>query len=141
MHNDEDKSKVIEEAVRITKKDGYIFVAYIPNDSVILSYCLIKHHFINNAGLYDKNFKLIDNPKEVFSTFYIEKFNNLMSNHSVEPITSVSADGLSTTLRLYINDLSEEEFKVWLDYHYSICERKDLQGYSSHVLYIGKCIK
>ena len=32
--------------------------------------------------------------------------------------------------------LSEEEYKVWLDYHFATCERKDLIGYSSHVLYI-----
>ena len=39
-------------------------------------------------------------------------------------------------LEEYINKLSEEEYKVWLDYHFKNCERKDLMGYSSHVLYI-----
>lgn len=47
-------------------------------------------------------------------------------------------DGLSATLRDYVNNLNEEEFRVWFDYRYKSCERKDLVGYSSHVLYIGK---
>ena len=37
-----------------------------------------------------------------------------------------------------IDSLTDEEFKVWLDYHYSTCEREDLQGYSNHMLYICK---
>jgi len=138
LYNEEDKNKAIQEALRVTKKGGYIYIAYITNDSVILSYCLIKHHFLNNEGLYDSNFKLLDNPKEIFSIFYIEEFDNMMKKYNVERITNVMTDGLSTILRQYVNDLSEEEFNVWVDYHLSTCERKDLQGYSSHMLYIGK---
>ena len=40
--------------------------------------------------------------------------------------------------KLLEGNLNEEEYKVWLDYHYKNCERKDLAGYSSHILYIGK---
>lgn len=138
LYTVEDKNKAIQEALRVTKKGGYIYIAYLTNDSVILSYCLIKHHFLNNDGLYDSNFKLLDNPKEIFSISYVEEFDNLMKKFDVEHIANVMTDGLSTTLRLYVNDLSEEEFKVWVDYHFSVCERKDLQGYSSHMLYIGK---
>lgn len=138
LYTEEDKNKAIEEALRVTKEDGYIYIAYLTNDSVFLSYCLKKHHLVNNEGLYDSNYKLIDNPKEVFSIFYIEEFDNLMKKHNVEHIKNVMTDGLSTILREHVNDLSEEEFKVWVDYHLSVCERKDLQGYSSHMLYIGK---
>jgi len=138
LYTEEDKNKAIQEALRVTKKGGYIYIAYLTNDSVILSYCLIKHHFLNNDGLYDSNFKLLDNPKEIFSIFYVEEFDNMMKKYNVEHITNVMADGLSTVLRQYVNDLSEEEFNVWVDYHLSTCERKDLQGYSSHMLYIGK---
>lgn len=61
-----------------------------------------------------------------------------MSNYSVEHIANVMSDGVSTILRDYVNDLNDEEFESWLNYHYSVCERKDLQGYSSHMLYIGR---
>ena len=62
----------------------------------------------------------------------------MMKKYNVDHITNVMTDGLSTILRQYVNDLSEEEFNVWVDYHLSTCERKDLQGYSSHMLYLGK---
>jgi len=61
-----------------------------------------------------------------------------MEKYNVEHLKDVATDGLSSILRDYVNDLSDEEFKVWLNYHYKTCEKKDLQGYSNHMLYIGK---
>ena len=61
-----------------------------------------------------------------------------MDNYPIENISTVATDGLSSILRDYVNILDDEEFKVWLDYHYKSCEKKDLIGYSSHALYIGK---
>ena len=37
-----------------------------------------------------------------------------------------------------IDALDDEMFSAWLKYHFSTCERKDLIGYSNHVLYIGR---
>lgn len=138
LFTEEEKKKAIKEAIRVTKSDGYIYIAYIANDAVFISYCLKKRHLLETDRLCDNNYKLKDIPEEVFSTHYISGFNKLMSNYNVEYITTVATDGLSSILSDYVNDLTDEEFKVWLDYHYSTCERSDLQGYSNHMLYIGK---
>lgn len=36
----------------------------------------------------------------------------------------------------YINKMTDEEFEIFLDYHLKSCNRKDLMGYSSHILEI-----
>jgi len=138
LFTEEEKKKAIEEALRVTKKDGYIYIAYITNDSVFISYCLKKHHLLETDRLCSDNYKLKDIPEEVFNTFYVEEFDTLMNNYNVKHIKNVATDGLSTILRDYVNDLNEEEFNIWVDYHYKTCEREDLQGYSTHMLYIGK---
>lgn len=138
LFTEEEKKKAVEEAIRVTKKDGYIYIAYLTNDAVFISYCLKKHHLLETDRICSDNYKIKDIPEEIFSVFYVQEFNKLMSNYNVEHITDVATDGLSSILRDYVNELSEEEFKVWLDYHYSTCERKDLQGYSNHMLYIGR---
>lgn len=137
LYTESDKKKAIEEALRVTKKDGYIYIAYLTNDSVMLNYGLKKRHLLDKET-FDENYKFYDIPEEIFTTFYIEDFNKMMKNYPVDHITTVATDGLSAILRDYVNDLNEEEFDVWLDYHYKSCERKDLAGYSSHALYIGK---
>lgn len=138
LFTEKEKKKAIEESLRVTKKGGYIYIAYITSDAVFINYCLKKHHLLEVDKLCNENYKLKDIPEEIFNTFYVEEFNNLMSNYNVEHITDVATDGLSSILKDNVNELNDEEFRIWLDYHFKNCERKDLQGYSNHMLYIGK---
>lgn len=137
LYTKEDIRKAIEEAIRVTKKNGYIYLAYLLNDAVFLSY-FVKNHHLYGKDSYDKNYKLYNNPEKVFSVFYIEEFKNIMKDYNIEYVGNVATDGISSILRDYINELKDEEFKVWIDYHLSTCEREDLQGYSNHMLYICK---
>ena len=84
----------------------------------------------------DENYKVMEIPEEIFSVNYIKEFEEMMKKFPVKLLNQVGVDGLSESLSEYINKLSDEEYKVWLDYHFKNCERKDLMGYSSHVLYI-----
>ena len=132
----EEKREAIEEAIRVTKPSGKIFIAYITNDIVILSYGLKKGNLLKLKDVCDENYRVKEIPEEIFSVEYVEEFDNMMKDFSVKKLCEIAVDGLSESLSDYINELSEEEYKVWLDYHFKNCERKDLMGYSSHVLYI-----
>ena len=47
LYDDETAKKAINEAVRVTKRNGKIFLAYITNDAVVLSYGLRKGNIRN----------------------------------------------------------------------------------------------
>lgn len=132
----EEKKKAIEEAIRVTKPHGKIFIAYITNDIVILTYGLKKGNLLKLKDVCDENYRVKEIPEEIFSVNYIEEFDNMMKEFPVNKLCEVAVDGLSESLSDYINELSEDEYKIWLDYHFKNCERKDLMGYSSHVVYI-----
>ena len=132
----EEKKKAIEEAIRVTKPHGKIFIAYITNDIVILTYGLKERNLLRLKDVCDENYRVKEIPEEIFSVNYVEEFDNMMKDFSVKKLCEVAVDGLSESLSDYINKLSEEEYKVWLDYHFKNCERKDLMGYSSHVVYV-----
>ena len=61
-----------------------------------------------------------------------------MKKYNVEHLHDVATDGIAPLLGDKINNLSKEEFAVWEKYQLTVCERKDLQGYSGHMLYICK---
>ena len=136
LFSKEDKKRAIEEAVRVTKLHGKIFIAYITNDIVIITYGLKKGNLLKLKDVCDEKYRVKEIPEEIFSANYVEEFGNMMKEINVKKLCEVAVDGLSESLEEYINKLSEEEYKVWLDYHFKNCERKDLMGYSSHVLYI-----
>lgn len=137
LYEDDDIRKAISEAIRVTKKDGIIMIAYITSDGVFAHWG-IDHLLDGYPNDFDESFKFIRYPEGIFAPFYIDEFKQIMNEFNVEYLNNVATDGIANIMSDKINNLSEEEFKVWLKYQLSICEREDLQGYSCHMLYICK---
>ncbi len=137
LYEDKDINKAIAEAIRVTKKKGIIMIAYITSDGVFADWG-VDHLLDGYPNDFDKNFKLTRYPEGVFAPFYIEEFNKIMKKFSVEFLHSVATDGIANIMSDKINNLSEKEYKIWVDYQLSVCERIDCQGYSCHMLYICK---
>jgi len=54
----------------------------------------------------------------------------------VDVIHNVASDGVSKAMDETINNVDDEMYKHYINYHLSICEREDLIGYSGHILTI-----
>ena len=136
LFSKEDKEKAISEAIRVTKSKGIIYFAFITNEAVIISYGLRKGNLLRLTEIIDENYKVKDIQEEIFSANYVKEFEEMVQKNEVRKLHTVAADGISADLAQYVNELTEEEYKIWIDYHLATCEREDLIGYSSHVLYI-----
>ena len=137
LYENNDIKNAISEAIRVTKKDGYIYIAYITSDGVMSDWG-IDHLIDGYPKDFDSSFKFNRFPEGVFAPFYISEFEDLMSKYDITFMHDVATDGIANIVSDKINNLTEEEFKVWSMYQLSICERRDLQGYSCHMLYICK---
>jgi len=135
LYDDKDIDKAIKEAIRVTKKKGIIAIAYITSDGIMGDWG-IDHLLDGYQKDFDSSFKFKRYPEEVFAPFYIEEFEKLMSNYNVTFLHDIATDGISEILSDKINNMSDEEYKMWIKYQLSVCERRDLQGYSCHMLYI-----
>lgn len=138
--SDEDKIKALNEAKRITKPNGYIFISYYMNE-----YAIIKHGFMEKKikesiknDLVDKNFHITPKNTDLYSMVRLEDINKYKNIVGLKRVKILSQDGPTDYIRKYINDLDEEEFNIYINYHLSICERKELLGSSSHILDILK---
>ena len=90
----EDKVKALNEAKRVVKDNGYIFISY----------------------------------------YIMEEIDKLKNECKLVREKIISQDGLTDYFRKEINSLDEEEFKLYLKYHFSICEKYEFLGTSSHVM-------
>lgn len=138
----EDKIKALEEAKRITKVGGYIFISYCMNE-----YAIITHGFIDNnikesisSGLVDSDYKITPREEDLYSFVRLEDINYLKDKVCLKRVKIVSQDGPTEYIKKVINKMSEEEFDIYLDYHYHICEREELLGAGRHILDILKKI-
>ena len=84
----------------------------------------------------DFNFKPLQD--EIFFTTNVKDFEDMVNLEDVTKVASVASDGLSELLAEQIDAFDEEEFNAYVAYHLARCEREELFGYSSHMLYICK---
>ena len=140
MYNEQDKRKCLGEALRVTKENGIVVIAYITHDAVIVNWGLINKNLTkhNVDTMFADNYRCISTPKEVFAMFHIDEFNEYMDELPVDHLHTVATDGLAPMFRELFNEIDDEVYNEWLKYHFATCERKDLIGFSSHIIYIGK---
>lgn len=48
----------------------------------------------------------------------------MSENNNIDKITNISTSGVAAHFRYIIDNLSDEEFEIWKNYHYSSYEKK-----------------
>ena len=139
LYNSEDQHKAISEAVRVTKKNGIILVAFLSVHSILMTNYLFR--WGNFTEGYEENFNE-DNtikhyPEQMFTGFDIVEFEDLFKEHSVEYITTAAVDNvLEIAERRADFTLADEDYETLVRYQLDNCEKRELLGSSTHLLYI-----
>lgn len=141
MFNTEDKLKVLSEAIRVTKANGIIFIAYCISDATILSDGFIGgciKEFIEQDWLDADNFTTASNPWDLFELHRKEDIDDLVSRFNVQRLHYVATDGFTNFMRDTMEKMDDETFDIYMKYHLSICERPDMVGLTHHSLDVFK---
>ena len=114
----------------------------ILTDITILDWGFKRNNLVpnyNNGNMIDKNYKAINKEEYVFYMSYLSEVKELINSHKeIETIHYVATDGAGRLIADTINEMDEETYNHYINYHLSICEREDLIGYSGHILAITK---
>lgn len=139
LYSKEDVHKAIDEAIRVTKKDGIILIAFL---SV---YAIMYDNYLNGnlaAGIeenFDDSYKVKHFEEQLFTGYDIVEFEQLFESHKTKYITTVAADNILELAEGRADfKMSDEEFTLFAKYHLATCEKRELLGSSSHLLYICK---
>ncbi len=135
-----EKIRALSEAVRVTKRGGYILVAYCMNEPTIIQYVfgLNKLHEVMDLNMVTPDWHCVSEPKDLFEMVRTEDIASLDAEVPVERIKLIATDGATNYKREYIDAMDKMTFAKWMDYHLSVCERQDLIGASHHTLDILK---
>lgn len=127
----------IREAIRVTRPGGVLIFAFL---SV---YAIMGNNYLKGNARYgiqenfDPDFRVLHFPEQLFTGYDIAEFEALFEDFPVRHLTTAAADGileLASGRRDF--DLPDEEFEGWVRYHLATCEKRELLGQSSHLLYI-----
>lgn len=133
---DDEKLKALNEAKRVTKPGGVIFVAYLMNEYSILSYCFDEERIedLLARGVIDKEYHLHVREGELYDYVRLEDIDRLNAKAGLERVTIFSPDGAADYMRTRLNQMSEQTFSRFIEYQKCISERSDLIGAGSHVV-------
>ncbi|MBE5783519.1 MAG: class I SAM-dependent methyltransferase [Clostridiales bacterium] len=136
LYDKNDVSKAINEAIRVTKKRGIVLVAFLSVYSVLFDYFNgrfvegIEENFTNDY--FVKHFE-----EQLFTGYDIVEFERLFNDKQVDYLSTVAADSiLELAERGKDFVMTDDEFKAFTKYHLATCEKRELLGCSSHLLYI-----
>lgn len=135
LFNEQDKLNALSEAIRVTKKGGIIFVAYISMDIHI--YNLFNHNEVEEykqKGLLDDELNPQCIPELLFSFHRKEDIDKLLSHFDVKRLHFVGSDMLHQYMKIMVDNMSDNTFRDYLKFHFKICERADMVGLSNHLL-------
>jgi ubiquinone/menaquinone biosynthesis C-methylase UbiE len=143
LYTETDKQKAINEALRVTKPGGIIFVAYCISDATIL-----EDAFKNNLSMISEymakgkidpvTFDTTSLPEDIFELVRKEDIDRLMASFRVERLHYIATDMITRFLRESIANMNDETFDLYLRFHFAVCERADMVGLTHHSLDIFK---
>ena len=136
----ENKIKALNEAKRVVKENGYIFISYCMNEYALITHGF-KENYINesfNNNLIDKDFHILSKDNDLYSFVRIKDINKLNKICNLKRIKIISQDGPTEYLKKDINKMDDETFNIYLNYHFKTCESKYLLEASRHTLDILK---
>ena len=128
LYTEHEINECIAEARRVCKNDGVMMFAYLPNDSIMISWALLKGHLKSGYDnkQFDENFKMISEPSEIMRTFYIDELEEIMKSNNIQKIYNISTSGVAPHFRDVVDNLSDEEFEIWKNYHLRYLKIKSL---------------
>jgi len=132
----EDKQKALAEAVRVTKKGGYLLVSYCMNEPTVVQYVFQRGNLreVLENHMLTADWHCVSEPKEIFELVRTEDIAALDATVGVSREKLVATDGATNYMRDLIDAMDDFTFQKWVEYHLSICERQDLIGASHHTL-------
>lgn len=139
-----EQDQCIEECKRVSKTDGILLFSYISPYSVLP--CAIRGdiHRLSPVlveKIVDEHKIESDSPYCFWTDTYFHdpsEIEELLMHHDLEIIDHIATDGQSIAFQNVINQMTEEEFEVWMKYHLKICRKRSILGTSNHGLVVTR---
>ena len=129
--------KAIDEAIRVTKKDGVIFFAFLSVYAILFNNYLKENLLDGIEENFTDSYEIRHFEEQLFTGYDIVEFEKLFAGNDIEYIATVATDTILELARKRTDFvMSDEDFEAFVRYHLATCEVRELLGSSSHLLYI-----
>ena len=131
----------ISEALRVTRSGGAVIFAFLSVHAIMSNNYLQGDLQFGLRENFTEAYQTKHFPEQLFTGYDIAEFEDLFTGLPAQHLTTAAADGiLELAARGRDFCLSDTDFEAYTRYHLATCEKRELLGQSSHLLYIcRKC--
>ena len=134
LSNEKDRKDVLKEAKRICKDGGHILISFINHDMVLISETINFNLNIFSGPSYDsKKQRLIDRP---FIFFKVNEAQTMIEEADIKIKEIIASDGYAEVLSKKLEEMTEDSYKNYLDWHLSHCKDPESLGATNHLLFV-----
>ena len=137
LYEKEDVHKAIDEAIRVTKKDGVIMFAFISVFGIMYANYFYGRWAAGQEENFTEDYKVRHFKEQLFTGYDVVEFEKLFDGKPVEWITTTGTDGLLEPIEDRQDFLiTDEDFTAFVDWYLAFSEKRELLGNTLHLLYI-----
>lgn len=137
LYEKADQHKALDEAIRVTKPDGIIMTAFISIYEIMYVNYLSGNFREGMEENYDANYQVKHFKEQGFTGFDINEFEELFRAKPIQKIALAGTDSILELAERTSNfQMSDEDFRLFAEYHLRTCEKRELLGSQTHLLYI-----
>ena len=129
--------KAIDEAIRVTKKDGVILFAFLSVFGIMYANYLSGDWAEGQEENFTKDYKVKHFKEQLFTGYDIVEFEKLFEGKPVQWITTTGTDGLLEPIEVRPDfEITDRDFPAFVDWYLAFSEKRELLGATNHLLYI-----
>ena len=137
LYDREDVHKAIDEAIRVTRKDGVILIAFISVFGIMYANYLTGNWAAGQEENFTRDYSIRHFKEQLFTGYDIVEFEQLFEEKPVRRITTTGTDGILEAIEDRPDfEITDKDFPAFVDWYLAFSEKRELLGNSNHLLYI-----
>jgi SAM-dependent methyltransferase len=137
LYESGDVNKAIDEALRVTKKNGIILFAFISVFAIMSANYLYGNWAAGEEENFTKDYKIRHFEEQLFTGYDITEFEALFKDKPVEHITTAGVDWILEAIQKREDfSFSDEDFEKFKRWYLAFAENREMLGATNHLLYI-----
>lgn len=137
LYEKEDIHKAIDEAIRVTKKNGVILFAFISVFGIMYANYFYGRWAAGQQENFTWDYKVRHFKEQLFTGYDVAEFEELFDEKPIQWITTTGTDGLLEPIEDRPDfEITDQDFTAFVDWYLAFSEKRELLGNTLHLLYI-----
>ena len=137
LYEPEEVHRAIDEAIRVTKKNGIMLFAFISVFGIMYANYFQGNWAKGQEENFTQGYAVRHFKEQLFTGYDVTEFEQLFRDKPVRWITTTGTDGIIESIEDRADfKITDEDFPAFVDWYLAFSEKRELLGNTNHLLYI-----